>query len=111
MKMSDKQWEFLKDISLLISYADRIGIKLTGGELYRTKYQQKQYIKQGKSKTMNSKHLSRLAIDFNFFIDGELTYDKEKIQILGDFWESLRNENKWGGNFKTFTDTPHFQRN
>lgn len=41
----------------------------------------------GKSKTMKSNHLGRLAIDFNFFINGELTYDKEKLQPPGDFWE------------------------
>lgn len=110
MKLSDRQFAFLKDVSLLIEYSSNIGIKLTGGELYRTKYQQEKYIKDGKSKTMKSKHLSRLAIDFNFFIDGKLTYDKKKVQVLGDFWESLSPNNSWGGNWKSFVDTPHFQR-
>lgn len=110
MKTSDKQWEFLKDISLLIQFAERKGYKLTGGELYRTKRQQQYYISVGKSKTMKSKHLSRLAIDFNFFINGELVYDKDKIQPIGDFWESLDPKNKWGGNWTSFIDTPHFER-
>ena len=60
---------------------------------------------------MNSKHLKRLAIDFNFFINGELTYDKNRLQLLGDFWENLNEKNRWGGNFKAFIDTPHFERN
>lgn len=109
MGTSDKQWLFLQDVAKLIQHAESIGIKLTGGELYRTKEQQELYIKAGKSKTMKSKHLERLAIDFNFFIDGKLTYAKEDVQPLGDYWESLRPENSWGGNWKSFQDTPHFQ--
>jgi len=61
-------------------------------------------------KTMNSNHRKRLAIDFNFFINGHLTYDKTKIQALGDYWESLDEHNSWGGNWKSFLDVPHFER-
>jgi len=61
------------------------------------------------SKTLRSLHADRLAIDFNFFIDGELTYDHDKIKPLGDYWESLDPNNKWGGNFNGFQDVPHFQ--
>jgi len=111
MKTSEQQWYFLQDVSLLILEAKRLDIKLTGGELYRTNYQQARYVRDGKSHTMKSNHLKRLAIDFNFFIDGELTYDKEKIQVLGDYWESLDALNRWGGNFESFTDVPHFERN
>ena len=65
----------------------------------------------GKSKTLNSNHIKRLAVDFNFFINGKLVYDKHKLAELGKFWESLNTKNIWGGNFKSFTDTPHFERN
>lgn len=109
MSLSDRQWIFLQDVSKLIQKAQELNIKMTGGELYRTMYQQKKYIKDGKSKTLKSKHLSRLAIDFNFFIDGKLTYDKDAVQELGDYWESLRPTNQWGGNWKSFQDVPHFQ--
>lgn len=109
MSKSDEQWVFLQDVALLILEAKRIGIKLTGGELYRTQYQQAKYFKDGKSKTMKSKHLERLAIDFNFFIDGQLTYDADLIRPLGAYWESLNTKNRWGG-FWEFTDTPHFER-
>lgn len=122
MKVSEKQIIFTLNISYLIAYANSIGIGLTFGEAYRTKNQQKLYyygltiddnndIKKTsrKSKTMNSNHLRRLAVDFNFFIDGKLIYDKEKLQCLGDYWEELDKNNKWGGNYKSFTDTPHFE--
>jgi len=110
MIMINEQWQFIQDVAKLIEKAKDLGIVLTGGELHRTKEQQDIYLKTGKSKTANSQHLKRLAIDFNFFIHGELVYEKNKLQALGDFWESLSPANRWGGNFKSFTDTPHFER-
>ena len=110
MSLSNEQWFFLQDVAKLINKANELDIKLTGGELYRTKYQQEKYMKDGKSKTMKSNHLRRLAIDFNFFIDGELTYEHPRLQELGDYWENLNNYNRWGGNWTSFKDTPHFER-
>lgn len=109
MKLSEKQIVFSLNISYLIVYANSIGVGLTFGDAYRPKYLQEHYLATGKSKTMNSMHLRRLAVDFNFFIDGKLTYKKSDLQKLGDYWEELDNKNRWGGNFKTFTDTPHFE--
>lgn len=112
MSMQDEQWEFLKDVVKLINFAELSEIELTGGELYRTIEQQEIYFKNGKSATMDSNHLKRLAIDFNFFIYGQLTYDFEKIKPLGDYWESLDMKNRWGGYFEhPKADTPHFERN
>lgn len=110
MSLSDRQWLFLQDVAKLIQKAEELGIKLTGGELYRTVYQQRKHLADGKSKTMKSKHLSRLAIDLNFFIDKKLIYGYHPlIQELGDYWESLRETNQWGGNWTSFKDYPHFQ--
>ena len=82
------QFEFLKNVAQLIYFADQQGIVLTGGELFRTTEQQQIYVDTGKSTTMKSKHLERLAIDFNFFIKGELTYKKKDIQVLGNLLKS-----------------------
>lgn len=121
MSLSDKQWIFLQNVGNLIMWAAKNGYKLTGGELYRTIDQQWLYyngkkIVDGelvdttrKSKTMNSKHLKRLAIDLNIFKNGVLTYKYEDIEPLGNYWESLNERNKWGGNFTNFKDCPHFQ--
>lgn len=108
-KLNDKQIQFTKDIALLIEFARVNEVGLTFGDAYRPQVLQEIYVKEGKSKTMNSKHLSRLAVDFNFFVNGKLTYEKAKLQFLGDYWESLRPTNKWGGNFQSFLDVPHFQ--
>lgn len=111
MRLSEHQRIFTIDIAKLVLKAEKLGIGLTYGEAKRTKFQQQEYMRTGKTKTMNSNHLRRLAVDFNYFIDGSLTYDKVKLQELGDYWESLNPLNRWGGNFKSFTDTPHFERN
>lgn len=108
MSLSDQQFTFLQDVADLINFCVVKGIKVTGGELHRTNYQQKEYFRTGKTLTMDSDHLKRLAIDLNFFIDGLLTYKKEDIQIVGDYWKSKRPNNYWGGDFKSLPDTNHF---
>ena len=122
MSLSDKQWIFLQNVAKLITYAERKGYKLTGGELYRTIDQQWMYvngraIEDGelvkapvKSKTMNSKHLKRMAIDLNIFKNGVLTYDIKDTEELGRYWEDLDENNRYGGFWK-WKDVPHFQMN
>lgn len=107
MTLSDRQWSFLKDLALLIQYADRRGWKLTGGELWRTLDQQKIYYREGKSSTLQSRHMKRMAIDLNLFIDGEYKPDSSDYKELGEFWESLNEFNRWGGNWN---DGNHFER-
>lgn len=111
MTLSDHQAAFLLDACKLIAFATSQGWKVTGGELYRTVEQQEIHIKAGRSKTMKSKHLKRCAIDLNFFKGGKLCWDKNELAPLGEYWESLNPLNRWGGNFKSLVDTPHFERN
>jgi len=111
MNLSSKQRIFTRNIGCLIDYAYSIDIELTFGHAWRSLEEQKRLKAEGKSRTLNSKHLDRLAVDFNFFINGKLTYDKHKLKSLGSYWESLDERNRWGGNFKSFTDTPHFEMN
>lgn len=103
---------FVADVIALINFAWQSGFDITFGETYRTVEQQKLYVQTGRSKTMNSQHLNRLAIDLNFFdrATGLLIYDKRRLQALGDYWESLSGFNQWGGNWKSFKDIPHFER-
>lgn len=110
MSNVEEQADFLQDVALLIQKAREMGFLVTGGELYRTPEQQQIHIKAGRSKTMNSLHLKRCAIDLNFFKDGKLTYDIKQLQVIGNYWESLNEKNQWGGNWKSFKDVPHFQR-
>lgn len=117
MSQVAKQNEFLTHVALLILQAQDMGFVVTGGELWRTPEQQEIYFRIGKSKTLISKHLDRLAIDLNFFKDGiyingleNKSEVKEILQPIGFYWESLHPENKWGGNFTNIFDSPHFER-
>ena len=108
--MVTEQAAFLLDAAKLIQHATALGFTVTGGELFRTPEQQEISVKTGRSKTMNSNHLKRLAIDLNFFRFGVVIYDVPTLKIVGDYWESLNPKNSWGGNWASFKDVPHFER-
>lgn len=117
MSLVNEQAAFLKDVRALLAKADELGFVVTAGEVYRTAEQQDIYIKTGCSKTRNSMHLKRCAIDLNLFRNGALC-GREAIKPLGDFWEGLNAKNRWGGNWRgavdsgrsRFIDAPHFER-
>jgi len=105
-----EQAAFLLDVGRLINKATELGFQVTAGELFRTPEKQEVYVKTGRSRTMNSLHLQRRAVDLNFFLNGKLTYDKAVLAPLGAYWESLNPLNSWGGNGIKLVDTPHFSR-
>lgn len=115
------QWEFVQHLALLIAFAKDNNFVLTEGEGSRPIEMQQIYVKTGRSKTMDSRHLDRLAHDFNVFIlkDGQLKLaTRDEIAPLGKFWESLHPKNRWGGSWRglveagrsSFIDAPHFER-
>src|SRR3990170_6568435 len=115
MTLSKKQIIFTFNIHKLIEFAFLNHFELTFGEVYRTPEQQQIYANMGRSKTMNSRHLQRLAVDFNIFKDGVLINDPKIIQPLGEYWMSLNTDNVWGGDWdrdhsvldETFLDPYH----
>lgn len=117
MSLVNEQAAFLKDFCKLIAYADTLGFTVTAGEILRPVEMQQIYVKTGRSKTMNSKHLQKLAGDLCFFKNGKYICSIEELAPLGRFWESLSPKNRWGGNFDknwnksdSFKDAPHFER-
>ena len=105
------QSAFLLDFCRLIQYAYAQGFVVTSGELLRPVQMQEIYVKTGRSKTMNSNHIKKLAGDLNFFSrEGKYICTVEELKGLGAYWESLNTKNRWGGNFKNFKDAPHFER-
>lgn len=110
MSNVSEQAAFLLDVGKLVARATDLGFVVTAGELYRTPEQQKIYVDTGRSRTMDSLHLQRRAVDLNFFKDGKLVYDRNILAPLGAYWESLNLLNSWGGNGIKLVDTPHFSR-
>jgi len=96
MTLREFQSVFLRNVASLITWAFENGYELTGGELLRTKEQQEIYVNKGLSKTMNSQHLKKLAIDLNLFIDGIYQTDNEAYKQLAEYWESLHPNNVAG---------------
>jgi predicted chitinase len=110
-----EQSVFMLQLGELLRKADEQGFAIAGGELYRTPEQQALYIQNGRSATMSSQHLKRLAVDLNFFRDGadgsaQVVSDVEALRPLGQFWEGLDPANRWGGNWGSFKDLTHFER-
>lgn len=106
MSLGEEQEAFSADVARLLNKAIALGYGVRMGEAERTVEQQKIYVQTGRSKTMNSNHLRKCAIDLHFTKAGVLCYPQE----LGDFWETLNPKNSWGGNWNSFKDKPHFER-
>ena len=113
------QFLFSTCIQRLIKFGNDNGYEFTFGEVHRTEYQQKEYVRKGLSKTANSLHLLRLAADLNIFYDSQLLKLSIDILPLGNYWKSLSIHNRWGGDFNnngdttddSFNDPSHFQTN
>lgn len=110
VNLGREQEAFMADVEKLLGYIHSNGYTLRGGELTRIPAQQEIYIADGKSRTANSMHLKRCAIDLFVFKNGKWLKTKGDLQLIGDFWESLGEKNKWGGNWKHFVDAVHFER-
>lgn len=112
MSLRQEQSLFATDIVKLLTWAMNKGYQVTFGEAQRTPEQQAIYMKTGRTKTLNSYHIKKLAFDLFFFSStGKYLASKEEMQEIGDYWESLTaGKNSWGGNWNSFKDIPHFER-
>jgi peptidoglycan L-alanyl-D-glutamate endopeptidase CwlK len=79
----------------------------------RTLVRQEELFKKGLSKTMKSKHLIGRAVDLVAYVDGKVSWEKEDYYPIALAMEraaiELNVKIKWGGDFKSFFDGPHFE--
>lgn len=79
----------------------------------RTIEKQKEYVKAGKSQTMNSYHLKGKAVDIKVYKDGEVIWDLKYYKEIANLVKRTAAEKglkiTWGGDWKTLVDGPHFQ--
>ena len=79
----------------------------------RTKARQAYLLDAGKSRTMNSYHLTGHAVDIAPIIDGKTSWDWKYFHPLADAMKQaakeLHVELTWGGDWENFRDGPHFQ--
>lgn len=80
----------------------------------RTRLDQQRYLAEGKSASMNSKHLTGHAVDVALFDDrGAVTWD---FAIYRDFADCVKSNAEyfgfavtWGGDWPKLRDGPHFE--
>lgn len=79
----------------------------------RTRTRQLQLFSDGKSQTINSRHVTGHALDFVAYIDGEVTWDFKHYKTISEAFkaasELLNIPVEWGGDWKTLKDGPHIQ--
>jgi peptidoglycan L-alanyl-D-glutamate endopeptidase CwlK len=79
----------------------------------RSKERQQELFNAGKSQTLNSKHLIGHAVDLGVLKNGQVTWDKEAYQKLAVCVKQAASELniniRWGGDFHSFYDGPHFE--
>ena len=117
MSLGQEQEIFAKHVVMLINQAWELGYSVRLGEVQRPIEMQQLYVQQGRSKTMDSQHIKKLAIDLVLLIGGQVC-TRTEIEPLGKWWESLDPKNRWGGSWRgmieakksNFVDAPHFER-
>lgn len=79
----------------------------------RTKEEQKKLFDEGKSKTMNSRHLTGNAVDVCVIVDGKASWAFEHYSKLSEHVlktaKGLGVPMVWGGSWESFKDGPHFE--
>jgi peptidoglycan L-alanyl-D-glutamate endopeptidase CwlK len=79
----------------------------------RTVKRQAELVAKGASRTMNSKHLTGRAVDVAAFPDGKLSWEFRYYKTISQAFKQAANELgvkiRWGGDWKSFVDSPHFE--
>ena len=79
----------------------------------RTLERQKELVKAGASRTLKSKHLEGKAIDVVAYVGGKVAWDWPLYEKIAKAFKQAAAELdvniKWGGDWATFKDGPHFQ--
>ena len=87
------------------------GFILTEG--MRSKERQRELFAKGLSKTMNSRHLVGLAVDFAPLVDGQVTWKWPAFKPVADAFKAAARELdiaiEWGGDWRRFKDGPHIE--
>lgn len=105
--LRDQRVRFTKSVARLIDQAVALGFQPALAEVQRGQVQAVAYAQSGKG-TMNSLHISGLAVDLILYAaNGAYLEDTESYRPLGEWWEKLGSDYRWGGRFKR-ADGNHF---
>lgn len=100
-------------IKVVMGAIELTQVDFTVIEGLRTKERQAQLLKEKKTTTLNSRHLTGHAVDIVAWVDGTVSWDWKHYYILEKAVKQAAKELKipieWGGDWKTFKDAPHWQ--
>ena len=109
----EKQFIFTQNLAKLIQFINSGIYRCKVTEVFRTLEQAELNAKKGVG-IKNSLHCDNLAADVYLFIPNSLVNhykmidDFDRYKYIGEYWESLHPNNRWGGNFKN-VDCVHFE--
>lgn len=79
----------------------------------RSKARQAQLLKEKKTTTSNSRHLTGHAVDLAAWVDNSISWDWKYYHQIADAMKQAAKELnvsiQWGGDWKSFKDGPHFE--
>ena len=79
----------------------------------RTKERQAQLLKEKKTTTSNSRHLTGHAVDLAAWVDNTVSWDWDHYYKIAEAVKQAAKELnisiEWGGEWKSFPDAPHWQ--
>lgn len=117
-KLSQKSLDRMKGVDDDLVKVIKRAIELTFVDFsvlegMRTLDRQKEIMAAGFTQTMKSKHLIGRAVDLGALKDGKITWDKQPYVDISKAVKQAANELgisiRWGGDFKSFFDGPHYE--
>lgn len=103
-----KDLRAVTDLALQLSPYDFI---ITDGK--RTLAEQRKHVANGASRTMKSRHLTGHAVDFVAIVNGKVTYKEQYMREIAAAFKAAAKQLGipivWGGDWKSFQDTPHIE--
>ena len=90
-------------------------IDFTVLEGLRTPERQKALLEAGASQTLNSRHITGLAVDLGAWVDNQVDWSWPLYHKIATAMKDAATQEGvsivWGGDWRTFKDGPHFELN
>jgi len=100
-------------VSVMYNALDITTVDFAITEGLRTVERQKKLLEQGKSTTMNSRHLTGHAVDVMAYVGGKGSWDWDLYEVIAVAVKKAAKDLdvpiKWGGDWTTFKDGVHFE--